>query len=173
MRDDRRRAWHRFLLGVMVLAAFPLGARAGRGGDGRRGREIEHHSGGRGEPTRTPIQHLIVIVGENHTFDNVFATYTPSGDQSISNCPPSRMRSRRRTSRGSTTSAGGTAGSRRTRGAPSAIRSNSSAPSCKRLSERTSRTYRPSMRTIPLPTSGLHPIPASGLHPIAAAKRSV
>jgi len=24
--------------------------------------------------TRTPIKHLIVIIGENHTFDNVFAT---------------------------------------------------------------------------------------------------
>ena len=29
-------------------------------------------------PTRTPIKHLIVIVGENHSFDNVFATYVPS-----------------------------------------------------------------------------------------------
>ncbi len=28
-------------------------------------------------PTRTPIKHLIVIVGENHSFDNVFATYVP------------------------------------------------------------------------------------------------
>jgi phospholipase C len=27
--------------------------------------------------TRTPIKHLIVVVGENHSFDNVFATYTP------------------------------------------------------------------------------------------------
>ena len=30
---------------------------------------------------RTPIEHIIVIVGENRTFDHVFATYTaPSGD---------------------------------------------------------------------------------------------
>src|SRR5579875_344265 len=29
-------------------------------------------------PTTTPIEHLIVIVGENHSFDNVFATYVPS-----------------------------------------------------------------------------------------------
>jgi phospholipase C len=27
--------------------------------------------------TRTPIKHLIVVIGENHSFDNVFATYTP------------------------------------------------------------------------------------------------
>ena len=27
--------------------------------------------------TRTPIKHLLVVVGENHGFDNVFATYMP------------------------------------------------------------------------------------------------
>lgn len=35
--------------------------------------------------TRTPIQHLIVIIGENHTFDNLFATYRPRAGQSIDN----------------------------------------------------------------------------------------
>ena len=29
-------------------------------------------------PTRSPIKHLIVVVGENRSFDNVFGTYTPS-----------------------------------------------------------------------------------------------
>lgn len=33
----------------------------------------------------TPIEHLIVIVGENRTFDNLFATYRPGGGQHISN----------------------------------------------------------------------------------------
>jgi phospholipase C len=28
-------------------------------------------------PTRTPIKHVIVIVGENRSFDHVFATYVP------------------------------------------------------------------------------------------------
>ena len=28
--------------------------------------------------TRSPIRHLIVVVGENRSFDNIFATYTPS-----------------------------------------------------------------------------------------------
>ena len=27
--------------------------------------------------TTTPIKHVVVIIGENHTFDNVFATYQP------------------------------------------------------------------------------------------------
>lgn len=33
----------------------------------------------------TPIEHVIIVVGENHTFDNVFGTYQPKGGQTISN----------------------------------------------------------------------------------------
>ena len=36
------------------------------------------------EPT-TPIKHVIVVVGENHTFDNLFGTYIPKSGQSIDN----------------------------------------------------------------------------------------
>src|SRR5690242_15229420 len=36
-------------------------------------------------PARTPIKHVVVIIGENHTFDNVFATYQPPGHQKIRN----------------------------------------------------------------------------------------
>ena len=35
--------------------------------------------------TTTPIQHVIVIIGENRTFDHVFATYQPIAGQTISN----------------------------------------------------------------------------------------
>ena len=35
--------------------------------------------------TRTPIQHVIVIIGENRTFDHVFATYKPKNGESVSN----------------------------------------------------------------------------------------
>jgi phospholipase C len=35
--------------------------------------------------THSPIRHLIVIVGENRSFDNVFGTYVPSGSQTIWN----------------------------------------------------------------------------------------
>ena len=36
--------------------------------------------------TRTPIKHLIVIVGENRSFDHLFATYQPSAKgQSVMN----------------------------------------------------------------------------------------
>jgi len=33
----------------------------------------------------TPIQHVIIIVGENHTFDNLFGTYQPKNGQKVSN----------------------------------------------------------------------------------------
>src|SRR6202012_1631182 len=35
--------------------------------------------------TETPIKHLIVIVGENRSFDNVFATYQPKSGQKVWN----------------------------------------------------------------------------------------
>jgi phospholipase C len=37
------------------------------------------------DTTRTPIKHLIVLIGENRTFDHVFATYVPNGKDSVSN----------------------------------------------------------------------------------------
>lgn len=35
--------------------------------------------------TKTPIKHVIIIVGENHSFDNLFGTYQPKQGQTISN----------------------------------------------------------------------------------------
>jgi phospholipase C len=35
--------------------------------------------------TTTPIKHVVVIIGENHSFDNMFATYQPPGHQKIWN----------------------------------------------------------------------------------------
>jgi phospholipase C len=37
------------------------------------------------DATRTPIKHLIIVLPENRSFDNVFATYTPPSGQTISN----------------------------------------------------------------------------------------
>jgi phospholipase C len=33
----------------------------------------------------SPIQHVIVIIGENRTFDHIFATYKPKGHETVSN----------------------------------------------------------------------------------------
>jgi phospholipase C len=46
-------------LALLQLAVGPAMAQATAGG------------------TATPIKHVIVIIGENHSFDNVFATYIP------------------------------------------------------------------------------------------------
>jgi phospholipase C len=35
--------------------------------------------------TKTPIKHVIVIIGENRTFDHVYATYKPKSGESIDN----------------------------------------------------------------------------------------
>jgi len=35
--------------------------------------------------TTTPIKHVVVIIGENHTFDNVYATYQPPKGQHVNN----------------------------------------------------------------------------------------
>src|SRR5271170_6154426 len=35
--------------------------------------------------TTTPIKHVIVIIGENRSFDHVFATYVPKGNQEVWN----------------------------------------------------------------------------------------
>jgi len=39
----------------------------------------------RSDHTNTPIKHVILLIGENRTFDHVFATYTPSAGQSVRN----------------------------------------------------------------------------------------
>src|SRR5258708_1034090 len=37
------------------------------------------------QSTATPIKHVIVIIGENRTFDHVFATYKPTSGDTVSN----------------------------------------------------------------------------------------
>jgi phospholipase C len=47
--------------------------------------QAKDHDRDDGGRTRTPIKHVIVIVGENRTFDHIFATYEPKGGESIQN----------------------------------------------------------------------------------------
>ena len=60
--------------GALALLAVALGA-SGAGATSR-----AHVAS---DATTTPIKHVIVIVGENHTFDNVFATYKPRHGQTV------------------------------------------------------------------------------------------
>jgi phospholipase C len=43
------------------------------------------YGGGGDSDTSSPIKHVIVIIGENRTFDHVFATYTPKHGQTVDN----------------------------------------------------------------------------------------
>jgi phospholipase C len=45
--------------------------------------ESREHGGH--QQTATPIKHVIVLIGENRTFDNVYATYVPKRGQHVSN----------------------------------------------------------------------------------------
>jgi phospholipase C len=46
---------------------------------------LSYAQGSNDNNTTTPIKHVILIIGENRTFDNVFGTYKPRGGQTISN----------------------------------------------------------------------------------------
>lgn len=54
-----------------VLAVSALGIATPAQADSDHGKE------GNGGTTATPIKHVIIIVGENRSFDHIFATYTP------------------------------------------------------------------------------------------------
>ncbi len=46
---------------------------------------LAYAQGSNDNNTTTPIKHVILIIGENRTFDNVFGTYKPRNGQTISN----------------------------------------------------------------------------------------
>jgi len=53
--------------------------------------QAKEHDGDGGKRARTPIQHVIVIVGENRTFDHIFATYEPKRGESVDNLLSKRI----------------------------------------------------------------------------------
>jgi phospholipase C len=59
----------RILLGASILAISPLAVPAS----------------GADRQTTTPIEHLIVVIGENRGFDHIFGVYKPHAGQSIAN----------------------------------------------------------------------------------------
>jgi len=44
-----------------------------------------NNEGSNDDKTTSPIKHVIIIVGENRTFDHIFATYVPKTGQHIQN----------------------------------------------------------------------------------------
>src|SRR5579862_2694495 len=53
-----------------LLVAAPVRANDGNSNDGK---------------TTSPIKHVIIIIGENRSFDHVFATYVPKKGQTVDN----------------------------------------------------------------------------------------
>jgi phospholipase C len=69
----RRRA----VLGASVIAFTSIAFDSSR--------SQSHAAGPQGPTTATPIKHVIVLIGENRTFDHVFATYVPKSEDSVAN----------------------------------------------------------------------------------------
>jgi phospholipase C len=73
-----RRTWReRAIAGMLFVTLTPFAAGpVSAGTPGKDDGKNDH------QQTETPIKHVIVLIGENRTFDHLFATYvSPSGDQ--------------------------------------------------------------------------------------------
>ncbi len=86
-RNKQRRKWIATIaIGTMLASqstpplALASEGRAAAAGS-RHERRVDDHSA----ETRTPIKHVILIIGENRTFDHLFATYTPPKGQTVRN----------------------------------------------------------------------------------------
>ncbi len=73
VRQVASNALQRLRIGMAYIAVFQLIA----------GSSLNAQTGD--DATTTPIKHVIVIIGENRSFDHVFATYVPKGDQTVWN----------------------------------------------------------------------------------------
>jgi phospholipase C len=66
----------RICLAAIALFQFTIGASLADAAPPQKSRDSE---------TVTPIKHVIVIIGENRSFDHVFATYVPQKGQTVNN----------------------------------------------------------------------------------------
>ena len=78
MRELRKRSIASFALAGLVAGQLASVSVAAQDGNGQ-GQDDD-----RGK-TATPIKHLIVIIGENRTFDNVYGTYVPRRGERVAN----------------------------------------------------------------------------------------
>src|SRR5580658_9128477 len=70
--------WRCLRIGLASLALFQFTLGASLAG-------ADPNQGSPDNNTRTPIKHVIVIIGENRSFDHVFATYVPKPGQQVLN----------------------------------------------------------------------------------------
>jgi len=71
----RKERWRSTALIVALMAMLPCGG-ALADDDGHDARQVK---------TATPIKHLIVLIGENRTFDNIYGTYKANNGQFVGN----------------------------------------------------------------------------------------
>ena len=76
MQHAARRAVPRARIALTALAVFQLAL------GGPFAATLQAHEA---RVTRTPIEHVIVLIGENRTFDHLFATYVPTSGDSVKN----------------------------------------------------------------------------------------
>jgi phospholipase C len=67
-------------LASLALLQFSVGVPVVTAHDGQNGNQGEDR-----KDDRTPIKHVIVLIGENRTFDHLFATYVPKNGESVKN----------------------------------------------------------------------------------------
>jgi len=72
-----RRRWESSAVGATLVALMSCGLAAAEDRDAQ--------DAARRVQTATPIKHVIVLIGENRTFDNIYATYKPKHGQSVAN----------------------------------------------------------------------------------------
>jgi phospholipase C len=75
----------RIALTILALSNFTLGIPLAQAISSPSHGNGDHHHGRGDRNTRTPIKHVIVIIGENRSFDHVFATYQPVSNDSVNN----------------------------------------------------------------------------------------
>jgi phospholipase C len=76
------RTWRQKTIATAVLAAVVTGPFGPAQHLVAADRDHDHDTGPR---TATPIKHVIVIIGENRTFDNIYGTYVPKHGQHVTN----------------------------------------------------------------------------------------
>src|ERR1700752_676569 len=79
-RNVASRTLHYLRAGLVSVALFQFTLGASLAGAAP-APDHDRHNG----DTRSPIKHVIIIIGENRTFDHVFATYQPKHGEKVWN----------------------------------------------------------------------------------------
>jgi phospholipase C len=77
---SHRRTWReRAIAGLLFVTITPFATPVSAHTPGKDDDKFDH------QDTETPIKHVIVLIGENRSFDHLFATYVPQSRDSVKN----------------------------------------------------------------------------------------